>query len=174
MGANAISRPQTQRDSVRMFTQVKGSPFDSVRRCQTPRTSLDFPDAEEVTGSNPVRPTRHFLFLPYRVALCDPTTGPTARAKTCPGHRTAGYARSSPRAGTSAHIAVSAREGALPLPGSAEVFAGELARRLGPRLHRLGHDTDRRVCARAAKRQPAAVTPAGMSSLSTYSSSLCR
>ena len=32
MGANAISRPQTQRDLPRMSAQVKGSPFDSVRR----------------------------------------------------------------------------------------------------------------------------------------------
>jgi hypothetical protein len=52
-----FSRPQTQRDSVRMFTQVRGSQFDSIRRCQTLETSSDFPDTEEVTGSNPVRPT---------------------------------------------------------------------------------------------------------------------
>jgi hypothetical protein len=32
MGANAISRPRTQPDALRMFMQVKGSPFDSVRR----------------------------------------------------------------------------------------------------------------------------------------------
>ncbi len=60
MGANAISRPQTQRDQLRMSVQVKGSPFDSVRRWQTPETGLNFPDAEEVTGSNPVRPTPFF------------------------------------------------------------------------------------------------------------------
>jgi hypothetical protein len=53
-----FSRPQTQRDSVRMFTQVNGSPFDSVRRRQTPETVLEFPDTEEVTGSNPIRPTQ--------------------------------------------------------------------------------------------------------------------
>jgi len=58
MGANAISRPQTQRDLLRMSVQVKGSPFDSVRRWQTPETGLNFPDAKEVTGSDPVRPTR--------------------------------------------------------------------------------------------------------------------
>ena len=58
MGANATSRPQTQPDPLRMFAQVKGSPFDSTRREQTPKTGLDFPDTEEVTGSNPVRPTR--------------------------------------------------------------------------------------------------------------------
>jgi hypothetical protein len=60
MGANVFSRPQTQRDSVRMFTQVNGSPFDSVRRRQTSETVLEFPDTEEVTGSNPVRPTPFF------------------------------------------------------------------------------------------------------------------
>jgi hypothetical protein len=32
MGANVFSRPQTQRDVLRMFVQVDGSPFDSVRR----------------------------------------------------------------------------------------------------------------------------------------------
>ena len=32
MGANVFSRPQTQRDVARTFWQVKGSPFDSVRR----------------------------------------------------------------------------------------------------------------------------------------------
>ena len=57
MGANVFSRPQTQRDVLRMFVQVDGSPFDSVRRWQTPETALEFPDTEEVTGSNPVRPT---------------------------------------------------------------------------------------------------------------------
>ncbi len=63
MGANAISRPQTQRDLLRMSVQVKGSPFDSVRRWQTPEMGLDFPDTEEVTGSNPVRPTPFFEIL---------------------------------------------------------------------------------------------------------------
>jgi hypothetical protein len=60
MGANAISRSQTQRDPLRMSVQVKCSPFDSVRRWQTPEMGLDLPDTEEVTGSNPVRPTRFF------------------------------------------------------------------------------------------------------------------
>jgi hypothetical protein len=46
MGANVFSRLQTQRDSVRMFAQVKGSPFDSVRRRQTHGTALDSPDGE--------------------------------------------------------------------------------------------------------------------------------
>jgi hypothetical protein len=57
MGANVFSRPQTQRDSIRIFTQVNGSPFDSLRRSQTPITARNFPDTEEVSGSNPVRPT---------------------------------------------------------------------------------------------------------------------
>ena len=38
--------PRTQRDLVRMFVQVKCSPFDSVRRQQTPGTALDFPDTK--------------------------------------------------------------------------------------------------------------------------------
>jgi hypothetical protein len=57
MGANAISRPPTQPDPARMFIQVKGSPLDSVRRQQTPKTALDFPDTEEATSSNLVPPT---------------------------------------------------------------------------------------------------------------------
>src|SRR5487761_1772902 len=48
MGANAISRPQTQRDLLRMSVQVKAPPFDSVRRWQTPEMGLNFPDTEEV------------------------------------------------------------------------------------------------------------------------------
>jgi hypothetical protein len=32
MGANVFSRLRTQRDLLRMFSQVKGFPFDSVRR----------------------------------------------------------------------------------------------------------------------------------------------
>ena len=32
MGANVFSRPQTQPDALRMFMQLEGSPFDSVRR----------------------------------------------------------------------------------------------------------------------------------------------
>jgi hypothetical protein len=32
MGANVFSRPQTQRDVLRMFVQVRASSFDSVRR----------------------------------------------------------------------------------------------------------------------------------------------
>jgi hypothetical protein len=61
MGANVFSRPQTQRDSRRMFKQLKGSPFDSVRQVQTPGSALDFPDTEEVTSSNLVRPTSYEL-----------------------------------------------------------------------------------------------------------------
>ena len=63
MRANAISHPQTQRDAVRMLSQAMSSPFDSVRRRQTPGTVLDFPDTAEVTGSNPVRPTHCDLAL---------------------------------------------------------------------------------------------------------------
>ena len=40
MGANVFSRPQTQRDVARFFSQVEGSAFDSVRRWQTLRNSL--------------------------------------------------------------------------------------------------------------------------------------
>jgi len=40
MGANVFSRPQTQRDVLGRFVQVKGSRFDSVRRWQTPQNSL--------------------------------------------------------------------------------------------------------------------------------------
>jgi hypothetical protein len=57
MGADAISRHQTQYDPARLLVQVKGSRFDSVRWWQTLRTASEFPDTEEVTGSNPVRPT---------------------------------------------------------------------------------------------------------------------
>jgi hypothetical protein len=32
MGANVFSLPQTQRDALKMFVQVEGSLFDSVRR----------------------------------------------------------------------------------------------------------------------------------------------
>jgi hypothetical protein len=58
MGANVFSRPQTQHDPLRLFAQVKGSSLDSVRRWQTSKPRLHSPDTEEVTGSNPVRPTR--------------------------------------------------------------------------------------------------------------------
>ena len=40
MGANVFSRPQTQRDVPRIFSQVKSSQFDSARRWQTLRNSL--------------------------------------------------------------------------------------------------------------------------------------
>ena len=48
MRANAISRLPTQPDPISMFMQVKGSPFDSVRRLQTLKTALNFPDTEEL------------------------------------------------------------------------------------------------------------------------------
>jgi len=63
MGASVFSRPQTQRDVARIFSQVNGSPFDYGRRRQTLGTALEFPDTEEVTGSNPVRPTPFFEIL---------------------------------------------------------------------------------------------------------------
>jgi hypothetical protein len=40
MGANVFSRLPTQRDVARIFSQVKGSPLDSVRRRQKLRNSL--------------------------------------------------------------------------------------------------------------------------------------
>ncbi len=40
MGANVFSRPQTQRDPVRLFSKVRDSQFDSVRRLRTPQNSL--------------------------------------------------------------------------------------------------------------------------------------
>ena len=102
MGANVFRHPQTQRDGVRMFTQVNGSPFDSVRRRQTPETVLEFPDTEEVTGSNPVRPTRHFLFLALPGSALWPYNWPYSEGEDIPWSQTAGYARSSPQADTSA------------------------------------------------------------------------
>ena len=62
MGANLSSRPQTQRDVARFSSQViRGSQFELS---PTVTGTQEFPDdTEEVTGSNPVRPTRHFLFL---------------------------------------------------------------------------------------------------------------
>jgi hypothetical protein len=60
MGANVFSRPQTYHDAVRFFSQVKGFRIDSVRRWQTPGSALEFPDTEEVTSSNLLRPTPFF------------------------------------------------------------------------------------------------------------------
>ena len=57
MGANVFSRPQTERDVARIFSQVKGSPLELS---PTVTDTLEFPDTEEVTGSNPVRPTAFF------------------------------------------------------------------------------------------------------------------
>ena len=62
MGANAISRPRTQPDPLRVFAEVKGSPFDSIRPRQTVQTALEFPDTEEATSSNLVPPTRQNTF----------------------------------------------------------------------------------------------------------------
>ena len=63
MGANVFSRPQTQHDAVRFFSQLTRLQFDLARRWQTPGTVLEFSDTEEVTGSNPVRPTPFFEIL---------------------------------------------------------------------------------------------------------------
>ena len=63
MRANAISRPRTQPDPPRSFSQARAPRSNSVRRWQTPEMGLDFPDTEEVTGSNPVRPTPFFEIL---------------------------------------------------------------------------------------------------------------
>ncbi len=60
MGANVFGRLRTQRDPLRMSVQVKCSPFDPIRRWQTPGIVLKFPDTEKVTGSNLVRPTTFF------------------------------------------------------------------------------------------------------------------
>ena len=53
MGANAIGRLQTQPDPLRMSMQVEGSPFDSVRRRQTPESASDFLDTEKITVGFP-------------------------------------------------------------------------------------------------------------------------
>jgi hypothetical protein len=65
MRANAIRLPRTQRDPLRIFAQLNGPPFDSVRLQQTSQTAPDFPDTEEVTGSNPVRPTSSAREIEY-------------------------------------------------------------------------------------------------------------
>jgi hypothetical protein len=65
MGANVFSRPQTQHDPIRFFSQATGSQFDLVRRWQTAKTAPEFPDTEEVTGSNPVRPTSSAREIEY-------------------------------------------------------------------------------------------------------------
>ena len=62
MGANVFIRLPPQRDLARIFLQVKGSPLD--RLSPTVTDTLEFPDTEEVTGSNPVRPTMTGLLQP--------------------------------------------------------------------------------------------------------------
>ena len=56
MRANAISRLRTQPDPPRMFARVRLPARLSPTVTDT-QTVLNFPDPEEVTGSNPVRPT---------------------------------------------------------------------------------------------------------------------
>ena len=49
MGANVLSRPRTQHDPVRTFSQARGSPVDPVRRRQTLGAILEFPDTVGMT-----------------------------------------------------------------------------------------------------------------------------
>jgi hypothetical protein len=84
MGANVFRRPQTQRDVARIFSQVKGSPLDSGRRLQTRWNSLT---RKRSLVQIQYGPPGISCSWPYdQVALCGPTTGFRARAKTCPGH----------------------------------------------------------------------------------------
>ena len=135
MGANVFRRPQTRRDVARFFAQVRSPRFDSVRRWQTPWNSLTRKRSLVQIQYGPRIVTWPFLFLARPFSALRPYNWPYSEcyrwAKTCPGHRTAACGRSSPRAGHSPHSAGSAREGALPLPGSGEVFARELADGLG-------------------------------------------
>jgi hypothetical protein len=71
MGANVFSRPQTKRDVARIFSQVKGSPLDSVR---TVTDTPGFPDTEEVIGSNPVWPTPFFENPSSDISQLEPAT----------------------------------------------------------------------------------------------------
>jgi hypothetical protein len=59
---------------------------------------VNFPDTEEVTSSNPVRPTRHFLFLALPGTLRGPITGPRARAEEMPRSQAHGHHRGRPQA----------------------------------------------------------------------------
>jgi hypothetical protein len=92
----------------------------AVTRC-LPAVSdgIAMPDTEEVTGSNPVRPTRRFLFLALSGSALWPYNWPYSEGEGMP--RSTG-ARSSPQAGTSAHMGVPTREGALPGGGSVPRF----------------------------------------------------
>jgi hypothetical protein len=53
MGANVFSRPQTQHDAIRFFSQLRRLQFDLARRWQTPGIVLEFSDTEEVNLSHP-------------------------------------------------------------------------------------------------------------------------
>jgi hypothetical protein len=57
MGANVFRRPQTQGDVGQDLLAGEGLP---VRLSPTVTDTPEFPDTEEVTGSNPVRPTPFF------------------------------------------------------------------------------------------------------------------
>ena len=54
MGTNAFSRPQTPARRSQNLLAGQGRP---ARLSPTVTDPLEFPDTEEVTGSNPVRPT---------------------------------------------------------------------------------------------------------------------
>ena len=74
MGANVFSRPRTQRDVLRIFTQVKGSPSDSDgdRRPEPPCNSLTRKRSLVQIQYGPRSVTWHFLSGSYQVALCGP------------------------------------------------------------------------------------------------------
>ena len=60
---NGSQRVQTAPDSARPTQNVCASGKLSVRLSPTVADTLKFPDTEEVTGSNPVRPTPFFEIL---------------------------------------------------------------------------------------------------------------
>ena len=70
MGANVFRRPQPQRDVARLFSQVRSSRFDSVRRWQAPRNSLTRKRSLVQIQYGPRSVTWHFLSGSYQVALC--------------------------------------------------------------------------------------------------------
>jgi hypothetical protein len=90
MGANVFSRLQTQRDLIRLSTQVTGSPLDSGRQAQTPRNSLT---RKRSLVQIQYGPPGISCSWPYQVALRGPTTGPTVRAKDMPRSQAHGHRR---------------------------------------------------------------------------------
>jgi hypothetical protein len=71
MGANVFSRPRTQHDPIRFFSQVTSSQFDSVRRWQTLRNSLT---RKRSLVQIQYGPPGISCSWPYQVALRGPTT----------------------------------------------------------------------------------------------------